>query len=785
MAQDYYVCPKQAGKKWKMAHAMNKTVYIYGVAGAGKTVFVTNQLKNKKYLYLSGKNAVEENFIIPKQTQKLIVVVDDLQYMEVRCRDALLRLVEREDIWLVICGRSKLPRYMTSLYIRCEFIVITEEDLRLSMEELRKYFSLWEIALNSEILSKIYADIMGNGLVSRMVALELASGSIYSEQLLERVRVQLMNYMEREAYDTWDIIIQDFFMQVSIVDSFDEKLAEMITGRKDVVRILEDSMELGNFLEEKNGIFAMKRSMLLSMRRRQKRNYSTQKIARLYYNAGLYYELHDQINEALHMYELGGHQDRISELLIHNARENPASGYYYELKDYYLELPESYILESVELMAGMSMLQALLLNSEESERWYQELVKYEKNVEGSKKKAAKNMLLYLDIGLPQRGSKDLIDIFKHAFPLVVNRSIALPEFSVTSNLPSLMNGGKDFCDWSRKDRYLADTIGKILESILGKYGKGLISIALAESFFEKGTDSYEVSVYANRGRMEAEAGGKIENEFVAVGILARLHVINGHIDVAKDILSSFRQRAEEKKVASAMIQNIDAMEARVACYMADLECVSAWQDTAPDEGKEFYALNRYQYLTKIRAYLMEGENEKAITLCHKLLYYAEMMKRTYVRIEANLLLAIAMYRRKDLKWKHVMTSVLTEASGYHFVRLISREGAAAYPLMKELNTGREAPNNPDFWKEVCEETKKMALLYPSYLKVQKPADVQLSEHARRILCLQAEGKSARQIAKEIGIAEDTVRYHSKQTYRKLGVRDKAAAVLEAKRRGII
>ena len=102
--------------------------------------------------------------------------------------------------------------------------------------------------------------------------------------------------------------------------------------------------------------------------------------------------------------------------------------------------------------------------------------------------------------------------------MMFNKEIRLPEFSVTSNLPSQMNGGKDFCEWSKKDRELAANVGKIVEFVLGRYGKGLVNIALAESFLEKGGDNYEIATLAAKGRMQAEAGGKLEQCFVADGI---------------------------------------------------------------------------------------------------------------------------------------------------------------------------------------------------------------------------------------------------------------------------
>ena len=76
------------------------------------------------------------------------------------------------------------------------------------------------------------------------------------------------------------------------------------------------------------------------------------------------------------MYEKAGSTERMLSILIDNARKSPNSAYFYELKQYYLALPEESVKKSPELMCGMSMLQSLLLNPEESERWYQELQAY-------------------------------------------------------------------------------------------------------------------------------------------------------------------------------------------------------------------------------------------------------------------------------------------------------------------------------------------------------------------------------------------------------------------------
>lgn len=116
------------------------------------------------------------------------------------------------------------------------------------------------------------------------------------------------------------------------------------------------------------------------MIRRLRRKYTKEQIRKLYENAGLYYQISKQPLKALSMYQQVNNTERIASVLIDNVRIAPNNAYYYELKPYYLKLPEEKICKSPELMCGMSMLQSLLLNTEESERWYRELQNMQKNI---------------------------------------------------------------------------------------------------------------------------------------------------------------------------------------------------------------------------------------------------------------------------------------------------------------------------------------------------------------------------------------------------------------------
>jgi two-component system nitrate/nitrite response regulator NarL len=67
----------------------------------------------------------------------------------------------------------------------------------------------------------------------------------------------------------------------------------------------------------------------------------------------------------------------------------------------------------------------------------------------------------------------------------------------------------------------------------------------------------------------------------------------------------------------------------------------------------------------------------------------------------------------------------------------------------------------------------------------KDAPSSLSQREQEILGMTAEGKSAAEIADRLYLSPATVKTHLQRVYQKLGVSDRAAAVAEALRRGVL
>ena len=79
----------------------------------------------------------------------------------------------------------------------------------------------------------------------------------------------------------------------------------------------------------------------------------------------------------------------------------------------------------------------------------------------------------------------------------------------------------------------------------------------------------------------------------------------------------------------------------------------------------------------------------------------------------------------------------------------------------------------------------MADFYPAYLKERQDGNVLLTDKALKILRLQAEGLSVEKIAEQLGLSKAGVKYYNQETYKKLGVNNKAAAVTEARNRRLL
>ena len=234
---------------------------------------------------------------------------------------------------------------------------------------------------------------------------------------------------------------------------------------------------------------------------------------------------------------------------------------------------------------------------------------------------------------------------------------------------------------------MAFQLEKHAGEVLGPYSKGLVSIGLAESLFEKGGNIYKVLELANRGLMETMNGGKFELQFVGAALVARVYLVTGHPGDSVKTLEEIETRAQQCGVRR-VVRNVRAMQSRIKLWQGRVEDAVRWMENEPQNEIHFNVLERYCYNTFVRVYMAQQRYDKTAQILMRLRSYANIEKRPWLQMEGDLLESIIRYRTGNPLWKTELTQVLRRAESYHFVRLFCREGAALLPCCRSLAARR-------------------------------------------------------------------------------------------------
>ena len=467
-----------------------------------------------------------------------------------------------------------------------------------------------------------------------------------------------------------------------------------------------------------------------------------------------------------------GEYHKISELLIKNSSLHPGVAHYEDMEPYYRALPREQILASPVLMSGMSMLCAMCMDYEGSEEWYRELERYAAGMKRThpEYRTVRSRLAWLDIGLPQRNVNNFLAQIPALGRMLASRELMLPEFSVTSRLPSIMNGGKDFCAWSKRDKEIYRKYSLLVTLLLGRDGVKLPECAIAESQFEKGAD-VSGRVLDLLAHLEViQNDGTPDIEFALIGLLVRLRIDQGEAGRAREHLEALRQRFQETE-ARRLLPNLDALLCRVAMYEGDDPAVDAWyKDKAPKDLLHLRVMLRYQYMTRVMVEIAYGRYQEAQLIMAPLRTYFSACRRVMDSIYLNLLAAICSYRAGDKGWQGALRLALDACLEYQFIRPVSQYGAAVLPLLEKSGWTEDGP----FLERLAAATRKQAVQYPDFLCSRSRLSEPLSSAEMKVLRLLCHHKSNAEIGEILGIKLPTVKTYVSGVLRKLGVKNRGA-----------
>lgn len=763
--------------------ARGRVLFFSAPCGCGKTALAEELLKGKAVYRLF---AGEADFAFPQEEDWDILLIEDFQRLQEDAEQkALCEWIRNyPEKRFVLLSRGTPPGYLMAFQYAGLMQVLDTDALLFDREETRSFFQEKGVKITDSELTKIMELTSGFPLGIAITARNMAQGRPLSSELVAQGFREVFHYFETAVYRQFDLPVRRFLLELSLFESFDLEMVRMVSGDPRAGELL-DWLQHNTTMMRYDGIqkfhfWSQFREFLLW---EMGREYSEEKRRILFNRGGLYYELKEEYPHALDCYTKGGDYAKVSELLTRNAEQHPGMGHYYELEKYYRGLPESEILASPALMQGMSMLCSLEADYDASERWYEELKQFAHRCgkQDAAGKQARSRLAWLDISLPQRAVEKLTDTIPAVFQLMRNKEITLPPFSVTSTLPSIMNGGKDFSAWSKRDDFLYQTIRIPVEAVLGRDGVGLADCAVAESKFEKGEDiSARILPLVSRMN-EIQRNGTPDMEFAATGLLIRSQLASGQSEDARQMLETLRLHFCERGL-TRFLPNLDAMLCRIALHAGDIDAAELWyREKAPRDPLHLNVMKRYQYLTQAMVELANGKPDAALLTLAPLEDYCKTCARHIDGIHIHILNAIALYRKREHTWQTHLKEALTVAEEYRFIRTISVYGVAVLPLLEESD--REGERK--WQKRLMAEVRRQAAYYPAFLEPPIAPAEELTATELQILRLICADKSNAEIGQIMDIKLTTVKTHVSHILDKLDVSRRSEAKTVAKKLRLI
>lgn len=377
--------------------------------------------------------------------------------------------------------------------------------------------------------------------------------------------------------------------------------------------------------------------------------------------------------------------------------------------------------------------------------------------------------------------------------IILTIKSVVPKRKLTANTVTVINGNLDLSVFSDAIIENKDELINALDDYFGN-STNIYKILLAEIYYQK-NECYKALVQAVSAIPFLQSEGEYELLFAAMYIQMCVMIVTGQVNAIYPMIDSMGDWII-KSENDELINNHKALGAWCALYDDDWFVIDDWMSNyAPNENSEVKINNVFSLFVKARIYLAKQKNMALISLLELLKPMIESENRTMYMCELNILYSLACFAESEIDDAfRKLDQAIDYSRKYGYERLIADEGEIMYLLLVKY---RDRIKNTLYLKDVCEGekldyieklinlTKEMALLYPRYLRTHKLDYENLTASEIDVLRLMADDRSNDEIAKFLGITVNTVKFHSKNIYKKLGVKNRHMAVRIAKEEGYI
>ena len=742
------------------------------------------------------------DLLLPNE-KKYVLVLDDLHHL----RDgAVLRalplLRKRLPAGFTVCllSRNEPPDVFLDAILKGGMTVLDARDLAFDEEELRRLLVRNGLSPSqaSDLLRRtagwpiaVEALLMGRGAPGEAGGRKEIPPheTLHGEELLRR-------YLDVHVWSGWGDRVQDFLMQASLPDLLDGQLCRRLTGRQDSAEILESlSRNLAFVSSLGNGRYRLHDLFRDFLREKLAENCRVEEIH------ALEKKVADALFEEEDYYAAAAHYIRCSDSRGLSAccaafRRIAASSSIEDriafFKEYVIGGREDLFEGNLPIMAQC----AFVYYVEGGARKFLRLMdKIERELKrrsqkgDSCEKADRDALRFfwvlraLDFRRPvDRYTDDFLAGRKDLEPLLTDGPFWVGTF--TAAMPVLHRSLMDQSDLARGRSLYAQAARrrKAFTPLLGNEHLVVLECQLAGILYES-SRLPEACFRALRAQEMMETTPcRAEVRFAADLILSAILRGMGRTDEAARIEAETERRIEREGLLS-LRSSLRAWRYASRIAGGDEAGAREWLDSYAAPLSDSLPLYRmHQHFVTARALLAVREDALAVLFGEKLLKLGMSFRRRLDMIEASLLLSIA-YRNLGNRKKSLscIKRALKIAALCNFSRLFIDDAPVLAPILDALL--RTLKTRKALWIDFAVRVRAAMAgtdtASPPPSKAEAETVPLLNGRQVRILELLERNASYGEIAKDLGIAHSTAKYHVLRLYRALGASSAAEALARA------
>lgn len=693
-----------------------------------------------------------------------VLVIDDFDEIKLNYLGTLIEEVAYKNILnfhIVIISRSPIKFDYKHLLQRKLCYLMKQNDIAFSLEETNMFFELNGFKLSQEEINMLYK--YTDGWIS---AVYIAILCYYQDHNFDNLRNRT-HLVKTSIYDKLESNTKDAIMKLSVLDDFSLEQAIFVTNNKDAVNDIHKIAVNNCFVkfDNKNKIYIF--HTLLKTVAFEKLEESNINITNLFNLCAEWYLQKGKINYALNYYHKAKNHKKILYTTQHYSNEifnmdpniilDIFNDIPYEEK---LNFPLAFL-----IFIGFYTMNINFCNG--SDMFYKFKEAYKINKLSENNNLILGEFIILEAFINFNDIVKVIKLFKEASLLLVtaHSKISYDEILFTLGIPNSLYL------YHQKAGTLNTTV-KILEDAVCHYAYvikpdnvGYEYLVRAEYYYQTG-DFTLAELFAHKARFKANAKKQLNIAVNASYTLINIAIFNAKIDDFKDCINGML--AIKNSNSSTLINDVDLAFAYIYSCMGKIEKIPQWIYT--------YDLSKCGSLVQDIGYISIIYGK---TIC---------LKKSFIELE---ILAENMLKDTSVNnyiFGDIMAYIFDAIAKYNLYGIEK----SRLSLIKAINLAKKDNIIMPFVEnavDILPILRKVKNEYVSYLlpmcekfklgidKINASQSIgNLTEREREILNLVANGYKNIEIGEFLGIASVTVEKILSNTYKKLGVKNRVAAV---------